>query len=316
MSRRNRIQVALWLTAFALTIAGLIWLLAGLGGAPDKAPSQVVEGPAQPPAPPAAAPAPPAPAAAAPLRAALAPPSLFTSVTKERTSISRTILFHDPPQRGASAEEAAVKALESLDAELAPSEWVHTLAHRDTRRIPAGTVVRFQQESQGVPVLGGGAIVLVGPDGGARYATVRSLPGLPAGASKTPAVSPEAARRAAEADFDIEEGVESLDPGLFVVQDGPAPTLAWVVPLTTAVPFGSYLVQVDASTADVLETKDILQSATGHGRIFLTKGPTQPMGLSQTSDNRRLRSRDHPSSQVDQGPGHKRREEGLVSGEV
>ena len=36
----------------------------------------------------------------------------------------------------------------------------------------------------------------------------------------------------------------------------------------TVVPFGSYLIQVDASTADVLETKDILQSATGHGCIF------------------------------------------------
>jgi hypothetical protein len=197
-----------------------------------------------------------------------APSSLLGGAPKIQAAISRTVLLRDPPAPGAGVEEAALGALERHAARLAPREWVQSLNTRDARRIPSGTVVRFEQESRGVPVLGGGAVVLVGDDGSVSYASVRALPGLPEGASTTPAVGAQEARAAAMADFDHADGVTSRSPGLFVVQDGTVPALAWVVPVATAMPFGSHLVEVDAGTAEVLTSRDVLQSVTGHGLVF------------------------------------------------
>ncbi len=211
---------------------------------------------------------PPAPASTVPPAPSGSLASSSIAPSKVRTRSVRTILIDDPPQAGCTPEEAARRALERHEKELAPAGWARGLASLDVRKAAGGTVVRFGQMSEGVPVLGGGAIVLLDSRGRATYASVQALPGLPAGMSSVPSVSADEARASAELDFEVEDGVTSQDPGLYVVPDEPSATLAWVVPVSTEEPFGSYSVLVDAHTAAVVESRDVLKTATGHGKIF------------------------------------------------
>ncbi len=203
-----------------------------------------------------------APAAPAPSLAATLAPS------KSRTRSLKSILIEDPPEPGCAPEEAARRALERHEAELAPRGWVRALAKVDMRSAAGGTVVRFEQASRGVPVLGGGAIVLLDSRGRATYISAQALPGLPAYVSPIPTVTADEARASAELDFDVEEGVASLEPSLYVVSDEPSATLAWVVPVSTEVPFGSYQSHVDAHSGVVIESHDVLKTVTGRGKIF------------------------------------------------
>ncbi|MBI4601423.1 MAG: M36 family metallopeptidase [Planctomycetes bacterium] len=295
--------MALRLVAFSLAsgaLAVLLELALHGGGAPAPGPKAAPAAarpavrPAAPPLAPAVAGAAPGAPQAAGAAARVPGAPLFAMKAKAHARHSRTVRLNDPPEPGCRPAEAALRALERHEAELGPAGWVRELALRDVRRTPSASIVRFQQESKGMPVLGGGAIVAVGPSGGVTYASVRVLPGLPEGASTVPVASADEARASAAAEFDVEDGVESREPDLFVVQDEPEGTLAWVVPVTTAVPFGSFLVDVDAGTADVIRSRDVLKTATGRGRVF------RPNPVASTGDTS-LRDRFDRSSAVLEG---------------
>jgi Zn-dependent metalloprotease len=266
MQRRHRLTLSLCLFACGAALTARFWSGADRRGAPalrEAAP------PPAPRAPSVEAASPPRkvsqPAAA---RAARAAPALFPIARKERLRAARTLLLDDPPAPSAPPEEAALRALERHAPDLAPLDWARSLAHRDTRRFGSGFAVRFEQRSKGVPVLGGGAVVAVGPRGEVTYASVRMLPGLADGASPVPAVGADEARAAAAAEFAADGGVAAGDPDLFVVEDEPEGVLAWVVPVSTRSPYGSYLVDVDAVTGGVIASRDILKTATGRGKVF------------------------------------------------
>lgn len=196
----------------------------------------------------------------------------------------RTLLLRDEPPPGASAGAAARRSLEIHEQSLARAGWTRSLALTDLRPAAGGTVARFQQESRGLPVLGGGATVLLDGRGRTLYASARELPGLPASVDAAPSVDSAGARRAAEGDFEVEEGVASEEPTLYVVPTETSAALAWVVPVHTEEPFGSFLVQVDAHTAEVLESQDILKTATGKGAVY-RPNPVASSGNFDLRDN-------------------------------
>jgi Zn-dependent metalloprotease len=159
----------------------------------------------------------------------------------------------------ASAQASAAKALSSADA---PASQ---LTRSATETLPGGAVVsRFTQTVGGVPVVGGGAVVVDPTDSAPELLFDKSVDGL--GAPGDPAVSSSQAIAAALAAIGSPAG-GSTDARL-VIDAARGNQLAWEVTHTDFAPPTDRVVTVSAASGDVIHQENLLRNATGSAMIF------------------------------------------------
>lgn len=139
---------------------------------------------------------------------------------------------------------------------------------RATRRGLAGTVVRFEQRVQGVPVLAPDIAVTIDPRNRVSFVMNGYQPGL-ALATTTPQVSAAQARAAAIARVGVRGPLASESSRLVVVPEQKAARLAWQFRLGPAVsPIGDWEVLVDAASGEIFRVTDRAFHVNGTGFVF------------------------------------------------
>ena len=142
------------------------------------------------------------------------------------------------------------------------------LTHRVTRQGLAGTVVRFEQRVQGVPVLAPDLAVTINRSHRVTFVTSGYEPGISV-PSTTPTVAAPAARASALAWLAVDGALGHESTRLVVVPEGKQARLAWHVQMVPAVsPPGDWEILVDAVTGEVFRVVDRALYVNGSGYVF------------------------------------------------
>jgi hypothetical protein len=120
--------------------------------------------------------------------------------------------------------------------------------------------VKLAQTHEGIPVFGRGVILRVSADGLVTYAASNALP-VPPGLETRPLVSAKEA--AAIAASSLPSSVAGEARARLTILAGPAPTLAWAVPVIAHASEGAWIVFVDAMSGELAGRLDRLFTATG-----------------------------------------------------
>ena len=161
---------------------------------------------------------------------------------------------------GASAEavERALSRADAPNVELAP---------RDSTAAPGGgRIERYAQRVDGVPVLGGEAVVAVPAGAPPVLVTDTTARDIEATADPSSAIPRARAIDAALADSDAGRLRAPARAKLGI--DPVSGRLAWEVALASRKPLADYIVTVDARSGRALRSRDVLQHATGSAMIF------------------------------------------------
>jgi len=161
---------------------------------------------------------------------------------------------------------APAQASPEVNAALGPADAPRTeLEPSAVETLPGGAVVsRFTQEVGGVPVVNAGAVVLDLPGSSPPELLFdKSRGDVPA--PGRPTVSQDAAVTTARSA--IGQGEVAAPASARLVIDGGE--LAWEVTQTVTEPLGDFRVIVDASSGDVISTRDLIRRATGQAEIFV-----------------------------------------------
>jgi Fungalysin metallopeptidase (M36)/Fungalysin/Thermolysin Propeptide Motif len=162
-----------------------------------------------------------------------------------------------PASAGASPLD---RSLDKARAE--PSE----LNRERTVTLPGGArIVRLQQRTDGIPVLGGEAVATEPAGQPAALVTDATHGGI--AAPPDPRVSEATAIDAALAHSDV--GAPSPAPrATLAIEPGGGGTLVWRVVVHSERPVAAFEVLVDARDGGILRARDLLQDVSGHAKIF------------------------------------------------
>lgn len=142
------------------------------------------------------------------------------------------------------------------------------IVHRATRRGPAGTTVRFEQNVQGIPVMGPDLAVTLDRRNRVTFVSNGYQPGISV-PSMVPAVSAASARASAAAWLAVDGALAHETTRLVVVPDGKQGRLAWHVQMVPATsPSGDWEILVDAATGQVFGAADRAHYVNGSGYVF------------------------------------------------
>jgi hypothetical protein len=162
-----------------------------------------------------------------------------------------------PASASASPLDRSLDKARAERAELSPERTVN---------LPDGArIVRLQQRTDGIPVLGGEAVFTDPAGEPAELATDSTHAGIATPAA--PRVSEAAAIGAALADTDI--GAPSPAPrASLAIEPGDGGTLVWRVVVHSERPPAAFEVLVDAVSGAVVRSRDLLRDVSGHAKVF------------------------------------------------
>jgi subtilisin-like proprotein convertase family protein len=142
------------------------------------------------------------------------------------------------------------------------------LAHVFTHHSSVGSVERFEQRVQGLPVYNAEIAVTLQTSGEVTYVYSTYQPGLQL-VSTMPVVAPAEARLTAAAAFDLQGPYNHELARLLVFPDKAGARLAYQVELSPiSGKNGAYEVIVDARSGAILQARDQAERATGTGMVF------------------------------------------------
>jgi Zn-dependent metalloprotease len=162
-----------------------------------------------------------------------------------------------PASAGASRIDDSVESARAPESDLTVERRINP---RDGARI-----VRLQQRLDGIPVLGGEAVITDSTSQPAELVTDGTHAGLED--PPKPRIGEADAIDAALADADI--GPLSPAPrAALAIEPGDGGTLVWRVLLHSTRPSAAVEVLVDARSGEVLRTRDLLQDVNGKAKVF------------------------------------------------
>jgi hypothetical protein len=164
---------------------------------------------------------------------------------------------------GATSAAAAERVSTRLDHARAPLAQLEPTGRVE---VPGGGLIhRYVQRAGGLPVFGAGAVVADSPDAPPVLVTDSTVAGISPRPSSS-AIGRSSAVSAARGAVGT-RGLRAPSEAR-LGYDAKTGALAWEVSLPSRDPLGDYVVVVDATSARVLSSQDVLWRATGSAMIF------------------------------------------------
>lgn len=172
-------------------------------------------------------------------------------------------------------DQAALKAADAASTELEPTGSTESVGTQ---------FQRYQQEVDGVPVLGSEAVVAQADGEKPELVGDSSAPGIespaPAQITKRQAVTTARGGAKAQALRAPIRATLAIDP------ESAGGRQVWRVQIPSKKPLADFEVLVDAATGAVISSEDVMQHVQGRAKIFLLSPPITNGGLTGLADNK------------------------------
>ena len=156
----------------------------------------------------------------------------------------------------------------NLDALQLKAPDLSDLVHRTTRQSDAGSVVRFRQEIDGVPIYRSDVAVTINKENKVVFVMVGYDPSIQI-TDVTPSLSAMAAKQIALDQLQVQGTLAQESTRLVVFPDGVGGRLAYEVTLVPSQsPIGEWEILIGAHTGEVLQVTDRSDFADGTGNVF------------------------------------------------
>ena len=194
-----------------------------------------------------------------------------------------------------SPEEAARRAISRHATLLRLAEDGSDLVLKHTRQGKAGTYLRFEQQTKGLPIFGGEVIAQTATKGDSIELQQLNLAHFPptAPADLVPTYTPEEAIAFAKKIVKNESNERVPSKVRLGIWPQGTPRLAYEVYLSPEAPLGDFLVHVDAETGQSLSWRNTLWHANGTGLVF------DPNAVAATGNTALTDNNDQTSTALD-----------------